>query len=100
MTETPLQLSLAVANQIFHRAQQAHSGECLGVVQIMRQRAVFHPGSESAVDDALPVYLHHSADNTAPCFLLVETGTRGVLELKAWRHENGQTLPVQIIAGS
>ncbi len=96
-----LPVSLSVSNQIFHRARHARSGDLLGVLEIQGQRCRFHEnGSPTDIDNAVPVYLQRHDDVASACFLVVETGTRGVLELKAYRRDAHGLRPVTLDTGS
>jgi len=98
---TPLQLSLPVASHIFRCAREAAPTQLLGVLQFPGGHSVFRPvttaGIDSDAEPALPVYLHRPASGIRGPYLLVETGTRGVLEIRAYVQQGDQTRTIPII---
>ena len=98
---TLLQLSLPVASHIFRCAGEAAPGQLLGVVQLSGGHSVFLPVTTADIstdsEAALPVYLHRPAGGIRGPYLLVETGTRGVLEIRAYVQQGDRTGTIPII---
>ncbi len=91
---------MSVANQIFRCAQQAQSGALLGVLLTDAQPCRFMPANNAKQQQAehlLPVYMRQPGDVTSSCFLVVETATQGVLEIRAYQRQAQQWIPVQIV---
>lgn len=100
MTDNSLHIPVALANRIFQRANQAATpGELLGMLIIEDNTLRFESqaNADRSGDNRLPVYLHNAAGNSADSYLLVETGTKGVMQLRACRREHGKIISLPIV---
>ena len=97
----PLHINIAVANRIFSSVKPNTAPQTLlgALVQTDRQTG-FIPASDENLnldENAMPVYLQQPADGVGGRYLLVLTGAKGVLEIRACQLSNGEVIDIPII---
>lgn len=97
----PLHINIAVANRIFSSVKpDAAPQTLLGVLLQTDNRTDFIPAGEDSLNQderATPVYLQQPADGIDGRYLLVLTGAKGVLEIRACQLSNGEVIDIPII---
>ncbi len=97
----PLHINIAVANRIFSSiGQNARPQTLLGVLMQTDNQTNFIPAGNDDFrldENSLPVYLQQPAAGIDGRYLLVLTGAKGVLEIRARQQSDGELIDIPIV---
>ncbi len=97
----PLHINIALANRIFSSVKPDATPQTLlgALVQTDRQTNFIPAGNDglNQNENAIPVYLQQPPDGAGGRYLLVLTGSKGVLEISAHQLTDGKVVDIPII---
>ena len=97
----PLHINIAVANRIFSSIKpDAAPQTLLGALVQTDKQTDFIPAGDDGLnqnENAIPVYLQQPADGVGGRYLLVLTGAKGVLEIRACQPSDGEVIDIPIV---